>query len=208
MQNSLVIVLLAGCSVMAVQPADVVRFSMEETKAKEQTNGVDISREETKGRKPKLLGSFQWKNCGSPSKELMVVESLSIAPDPIAIPGTIKINFTAVFNKTVDAPLQVDLKLEKEEFGFWIEVPCIDNLGSCTYSDLCESLSQATCPLPFVQQKVPCKCPFNKGSYKLSNASFNIPTSGVPTGNYRITANLSVKGVFVGCYYIAATLTD
>ena len=57
---------------------------------------------------------------------------------------------------------QADLVLEKQAFGTWIKIPCVDDFGSCTYPDLCNNLSTITCPLPFVQQKVPCKCPFRK----------------------------------------------
>ena len=60
-----------------------------------------------KSKRLRRLSAFQWQNCGAPDKEWMVVESLSILPDPIFIPGTITINATVAVNKTVHSPLQV-----------------------------------------------------------------------------------------------------
>ena len=57
---------------------------------------------------------------------------------------------------------QADVVLERKVFDIWIRIPCINNVGSCTYPDLCDNLSTVTCPLSFVQQKVPCQCPFRK----------------------------------------------
>ena len=56
----------------------------------------------------------------------------------------------------------MELVILKDVFGSWLKVPCIDNVGSCTYTDLCPLLSGITCPPSFDQQKVPCKCPFSK----------------------------------------------
>ena len=55
------------------------------------------------------LGAFQWQNCGSPSKELLVVPNLNILPDPIYFPGSVTVNATAMVNQTLDSSLQVNL---------------------------------------------------------------------------------------------------
>lgn len=32
----------------------------------------------------------------------------------------------------------ISLTLEKKIFGVWTEIPCIDNIGSCTYDNACD----------------------------------------------------------------------
>ena len=59
------------------------------------------------GKSPLYVSAFQWKNCGAPDKESLVIEKFSVSPDPIVIPGTLTTNLIATFNHTVDAPLQV-----------------------------------------------------------------------------------------------------
>ncbi|PVD34633.1 hypothetical protein C0Q70_05909 [Pomacea canaliculata] len=155
----------------------------------------------------KLRGTFSWKNCGQPSKELFVVEKGSISPDPIILPGTLTVTFAGTVNQTLDAPLKVDLTMEKSIEGIWIHIPCIDGVGSCSYDDLCEVLQYAQCPDPFLQQKVPCKCPFRKGFYTLTSANIevNISPGALAAGDYRFTANLSMNGAFVACYQVTAS---
>lgn len=58
--------------------------------------------------------------------------------------------------------------MEREQFGIWVTLPCVDNLGSCTYDDLCNygySINE-TCPEQFLNSNVPCRCPFPKVSSK------------------------------------------
>lgn len=62
-------------------------------------------------------------------------------------------------------PHQVNLTLEKEVAGFWVKVPCVDELGSCHYKDACDLLNQVIppgvdCPEPLHTFGLPCHCPF------------------------------------------------
>jgi len=59
--------------------------------------------------------------------------------------------------------LQLSLTVKKQVI-FWITVPCIDNVGSCTYDDLCNIMTQFGCPAPFKEYGIPCRCPFAKVS--------------------------------------------
>lgn len=128
------------------------------------------------------LGSYKYINCGT-SADLMNVTTLTATPDPISLPGNLGVNFAGEFKQSLQAPLKVDLVLERKVGSVWIKIPCIGDIGSCTYDDLCETLSGAECPDPFVDNSVPCKCPFLKGSYKLPNVSFDLDAV-FPPGDY------------------------
>lgn len=60
---------------------------------------------------------------------------------------------------------QLNVTLEKEVAGFWVKVPCLDELGSCHYKDACDVLNQLIppgqdCPEPLHTYGLPCRCPF------------------------------------------------
>ena len=38
-------------------------------------------------------------------------------------------------------------------------MPCVDDVGSCTYDDGCALLSQIKCPPEFKKYGIPCQCP-------------------------------------------------
>nr|XP_009683997.1 PREDICTED: ganglioside GM2 activator-like [Struthio camelus australis] len=61
--------------------------------------------------------------------------------------------------------LQAVLVVEKALGELWIQLPCVDQLGSCTYSDVCTILDNlippgTTCPEPLLTYGIPCHCPF------------------------------------------------
>jgi len=152
------------------------------------------------------LLSFSWSDCGS-SHDIVKVKSVSVNPDPIRLPGTLNVSFAADFIKTIDAPLKMEVKLEKHEAFFWLPIPCIEGIGSCTYDDVCETLMHAECPPALVAANIPCKCPFPQGSYSLPFTSKAVdPGTAVPSGEYRVTVNLSMKGQPVACLNVEANL--
>ena len=58
---------------------------------------------------------------------------------------------------------QTVVYLGKKVGSIWVKVPCIGEIGSCTYDDLCSILSMIPeCPDPFTSNGVPCQCPFKK----------------------------------------------
>eukprot|EP00064_Thunnus_orientalis_P022059 superscaffoldBa00007123_g22241 len=111
----------------------------------------------------KILG-FDWKNCGKPD-DPAVLKSLKVSPDPIAIPGDLTASASGSTSVELTAPLSVNVTLEKEVAGFWVKVPCVEELGSCHYRDACEILNQLIppgqdCPEPLHSYGLPCHCPF------------------------------------------------
>ncbi|XP_036051118.1 ganglioside GM2 activator [Onychomys torridus] len=110
---------------------------------------------------------------------------------------------------------QVELTVEKEVAGFWVKIPCVEQLGSCTYEDGCELLNLyippgEPCPEPLHSYGLPCHCPFKEGTYSLPTSNFTVPDLELPswlsTGNYRIQGILSSSGKRLGCIKIAASL--
>ena len=59
----------------------------------------------------------------------------------------------------VPGPFQLDLHIKvKEKIIGWLDLPCIDNVGSCNYKDICSPTSEE-CPASFKKHGIPCKCP-------------------------------------------------
>ncbi|XP_070554173.1 ganglioside GM2 activator-like [Ptychodera flava] len=146
-----------------------------------------------------------WKNCGSSDP---IHANVVITPETIPIPGNIQLSFNATFDITFGAPLQLKLELKKKVVGIFVEIPCVDNIGSCTYDDLCSMIPfppSQPCPEPLSTYKIPCQCPFPKGMYSLPPSSIEIPTipdipSWLTDGDYQATAHLSMSGRELACY--------
>ncbi|CAG5993554.1 unnamed protein product [Menidia menidia] len=83
-----------------------------------------------------VLG-FDWKNCGQPDAPA-VLRTLALSPDPISIPGDLTAAASGATAVELAAPLS------KEVAGFWVRVPCVEELGSCHYGDACAE-KELTC---------------------------------------------------------------
>lgn len=55
---------------------------------------------------------------------------MNVAPDPIVIPGNVTIELDAVIATEVTAITTAELVIKKKIFGAYIEIPCVDNIGS------------------------------------------------------------------------------
>ena len=56
--------------------------------------------------------------------------------------------------------LQAKIELKKKAAGIWIPIPCIDQMGSCSYGDVCLLLNQLPqCPPQLTAIGIDCKCP-------------------------------------------------
>ncbi|CAH2276064.1 ganglioside GM2 activator-like [Pelobates cultripes] len=153
------------------------------------------------------VNGFSWANCDAESLPGKI-KSLTLHPDPITIPGDVSIATVLSTNVPVESPLKIAITAEKELFGEWVKVPCLDNLGSCTYDDACSILDALIqpgqeCPEPLRTYDLPCHCPFKKGSYSLPDTSIKIPNLSLPSwlasGNYRVTGVMSHENEEIGC---------
>ncbi|KAK7094624.1 ganglioside GM2 activator-like [Littorina saxatilis] len=157
--------------------------------------------------KPSRLGSYSFKNCGDPTKEELLVNQLTVSPDPVPSSGTITVTFSAQARAAVVSPVKASLLMKKDVFGAWIPVPCVDGFGSCTYDDFCQILSKSSsCPPPFIQNKVPCKCPIPIGNYTLPGISIKLNLAIIPPGGYSVKFDLEGATAPVGCYEVDFTL--
>eukprot|EP01119_Soliformovum_irregulare_P005981 TRINITY_DN1771_c0_g1_i1.p2 TRINITY_DN1771_c0_g1~~TRINITY_DN1771_c0_g1_i1.p2 ORF type:complete len:177 (-),score=28.40 TRINITY_DN1771_c0_g1_i1:225-755(-) len=142
--------------------------------------------------RPLNVKTFSVTNCDS---DPFVINSLKISPDPIVLGGNITVTGDANLPVTI-SNAQLALTLEKKE-GFWIEIPCVDGVGSCTYADFCTLFKNTDkpCPEPFPSLGVPCHCPFPAKHYV-------VPPTTIETKN----PNLS--WLTDGEFYAKAVLTD
>lgn len=151
---------------------------------------------------------FDWKNCGKPD-DPAVLKTLSVAPDPIKIPGDLKAEASGTTSVDLAAPLSLNVTLEKEVAGFWVNIPCVEELGSCHYDNACDLLDLfippgQDCPEPLHSYGLPCHCPFKAGSYSLPLSDFYVPNIPdlpywLTNGNYRVQGVLGKDGSELGC---------
>ncbi|XP_013416551.1 ganglioside GM2 activator-like [Lingula anatina] len=87
---------------------------------------------------------FSWKQCGGSKVK---VSSIS-ASNPVSFPGSMTLSFDAEILSQVD---DVDLKLTIKRktgglFGIyvWLTLPCLSDVGSCTYKDACHIMDRST----------------------------------------------------------------
>lgn len=164
--------------------------------------------------RPFRFSNFSWENCDE-GKDPVVIKSLTVEPNPIVEPGNVTVSVETQTSVTLDAPLKVELTVQKEVVGFWVKVPCVEQTGSCTYEDMCDILDTfippgELCPEPLHTYGLPCHCPFKKGTYALPKSVITLPQLDLPswlsTGNYRVQSILSSGEQRLGCFKIDVSL--
>ncbi|KAK7915357.1 hypothetical protein WMY93_011118 [Mugilogobius chulae] len=126
-----------------------------------------------------VLG-FEWENCGKPDAPA-VLKTLSVAPDPISIPGKIIAEASGQSAVLLDSPLPLNVTVEKED-----------------------------CPEPLHSYGLPCRCPFKPGLYSLPQSDFYIPDVELPSwltnGHYRAQGVLGKQDSELGCLKMVLAL--
>nr|XP_056721046.1 ganglioside GM2 activator [Euleptes europaea] len=157
--------------------------------------------------------NFAWQNCAPSAPAQM--KSLNLIPDPICIPGDVTLSASGTTTITLDAPVKAVITLEKKIGDMWLKVPCVDDLGSCTYDDLCAILDTLVppgqpCPQPLQSYGIPCHCPFKAGTYNLPPSDIFIPNMDLPSfltnGDYRLKSVLSNGDQEIGCLKLSFSL--
>jgi ganglioside GM2 activator len=97
--------------------------------------------------------------------------------------------------------------MEKKVGGFFIKVPCIDDVGSCNYSNLCASWADI-CPTTFAKYGIPCQCPIAPNIYSVPDVEIDIASKlpFIADGDLRVTADLSSDSGHFGCLRIQVTI--
>ncbi|KAJ8937556.1 hypothetical protein NQ314_011791 [Rhamnusium bicolor] len=115
----------------------------------------------------------------------------------------------------IKSPVKAAVKVKRETLGVWIEIPCVDKVGTCTYDDLCVHSIPAnrTCPKTFTDNDVPCRCPIPKGTYTI-DPSIELQVEmynyfSAYSGKYWAHLSLSEEGVnLITCYEVNFVIED
>ncbi|XP_063784398.1 ganglioside GM2 activator isoform X2 [Pseudophryne corroboree] len=160
------------------------------------------------------VNGFSWANCDAetlPGK----IKTLTILPDPLLIPGEMTVSTVLNTSVPLISPVTINVSAYKKIMGEWLKIPCLDNVGSCTYENFCDILDQLIqpgqdCPEPLHSYELPCHCPFKEGIYYLPVSSFEVPSMAIPSwfssGDYRVTVVLSHGDQEIGCAKITFSL--
>ncbi|XP_048244083.1 ganglioside GM2 activator-like [Haliotis rufescens] len=135
----------------------------------------------------------------------LIVTNLVFSPDPLVFPGEFNVSFQAELKIDVPNNLKAQVQLSKRVGSQDVPLPCVANIGSCVYDDLCSILSGVVCPREFVTAGVPCKCPFKAGTYNLPVATFRVFAAFLLPGVYTFVVNLTHGDIYLGCYKLVAT---
>eukprot|EP00052_Salpingoeca_macrocollata_P030459 m.319618 g.319618 ORF g.319618 m.319618 type:complete len:206 (-) comp23320_c0_seq1:109-726(-) len=163
------------------------------------------------------LKEFSFADCAAASAPVHIPK-LSITPDPIPLPGNITVSAMGNLTATLTAPLKLELTLEKKE-GVWVKIPCVDNIGSCTYNDACALLDKiplnkttGQCPDPLPALKVPCRCPLPPFGLNVPALAIALPKlpPDVPkwlaSGEIKVHAEMFMGGQQIMCVDVTVTL--
>ncbi|CAL1530901.1 unnamed protein product [Lymnaea stagnalis] len=152
--------------------------------------------------------SFSFKNCADPNTEIAVPSNIRVSPDPIKIPGNITVSGKVVFKTSFGSPIKAVAVIEKEVFGVWVKVPCVDNVGSCTYNDLCTMVEIKDCPPQITSIGLSCQCPFPEGSFNVAPVTVEIKES-LPvkvSGGVKIHVTATYQSQLLTCVELQLTL--
>lgn len=97
--------------------------------------------------------------------------------------------------------------MEKKVGGFYVKVPCVDNVGSCNYGNICEAWAGA-CPKYFAKYGIPCTCPIPANTYTIPSTDIEIKGSlpSIIAGEFRVTADMASGSGHLGCIRLDLTL--
>jgi len=70
--------------------------------------------------------------------------------------------------------------MEKNVAGAFVKVPCIDNVGSCIYGNICKDWAKA-CPKYSEKYGLSCNCPFPVNICSVSDVIVDV-TETLPWG--------------------------
>jgi len=170
-----------------------------------------LSEADPQDRQVLKLEKFIWSSCSGPDA-LLDIDKLEVS-DPIAIPGNLTVSVISNLADDVTSPLKIGVLVQRKIGFIWVDVPCIDNIGSCTYSDFCPLIPfppDKPCPDPFTTLGLPCHCPVSKGQYTVTQGVIPVPDEHIPEfltrGNYYVRVQASVGGMEVTCLKLTFSL--
>ena len=152
--------------------------------------------------------NFTLTNCGDPNTDFVVVRKAQIdTPMPIKqgdyIMGSVAVSIVNDM-ANISATVLIEKQLTKSQ---WIKVPCLGEVGSCPYPDVCSELSKIPDCSQYLGQE--CQCPIKARDFNLDNFKYG-PIPKIPSmlrGNFRVTVQAmeTVTQKRAACY--VATLS-
>lgn len=152
------------------------------------------------------VNKFVFTNCAKPEDEQVVVESVSLKPDPLKLPGNVTGGGSVTIKTPFGSPLKMALEIYYKVLGAWIKVPCVEDVGSCTYPDFCKMLKVKECPPEITKVGLKCECPFPAGNFTVSSATLAIDAKLPISGDIKVQAEASMNGKFLTCAQIELTI--
>jgi len=137
-------------------------------------------------RRKRTLEEHGFSDCGGPSKK-MIFHHMSFNPRKLSLPGNVSIDFQAELIDTIqnmDVAVRIWKRMGNQYLGFWMEIPCVREVGSCTYDNICGRMQQqdpATEPIlvtlrrAMEQAGAPSTCPMDPRTVNLHNLRLDMP---------------------------------
>jgi len=99
--------------------------------------------------------------------------------------------------------------MEKKVGPAYIKIPCVDNVGSCNYGNLCQAWAEA-CPKYFEKYGIPCTCPIPPNTYSVPDAVIAITGKlpSIASGEFRITGDIGSSAGHLGCVQVDINLKN
>lgn len=167
-----------------------------------------------------VRSAFTATDCGGRNAALRF-NSVSVTPQPIAMPGTIRIAVNVDIVRNISQTMSADIRVSRRvDFGFfghtWFDVtpPCLP--GQQCRTDLCTIINNTVqsqgCPAEVIGNGFTCTCPPITGSYVTRSdlpLLVEIRESDLPhqiirdliRGTYKIRASMyDGSGSSVGCF--------
>ncbi|XP_064595359.1 ganglioside GM2 activator-like [Liolophura sinensis] len=155
---------------------------------------------------------FKFVDCGTDPNRPIIFKEGDVTPHPLQLPGTIGAHFTAQVKKDVgNNPIIMDVSINKTVLGQPQKIPCVSQVGTCHYPDVCAMISKyktSGCPKEIDGTNLPCFCPFKAGTVTLAPTNFvvekvNALYTWLASGEFQARLQLhdSVTKNEVGCLY-------
>jgi len=162
--------------------------------------------------------TFSVTNCGATTG--VKILAASVLPDPIILGQNVTISASAMLAITFDNTEKgASLTIDKKELGVWVEIPCLDGVGSCDYNgaDLCTMLANLHPDVRDILNRygIPNMCPIKPGTYGVPvnnpiNAHIKDPgLSWLTSGDLYVKVEIAdTKGTQVGCLEVYFSLAS
>jgi len=131
-----------------------------------------------------------------------MINSLTITPAPIVLGQNITVSASVTVNQPFDSSTisSIAVTIQKQVFGAWIDIPCVDGLGSCTFdANGCDQIAKNQAQICAVLQPLglPCQCPFQPGTYSTPGNGISVQTQD-PGISWATDGNFYVKVILKG----------